>query len=186
MAIGKNQRNTHKRKCFAEIYFLRDDYLYFSINYDINSYILLYNANQQLTILPEVSNNNHPIFTVQKLLTVYLFCGAYQQYFKIKDIHTFTEEYLLSWFPNLPSYQTFNYGLNLMPAAISEFVRQFIHSFKPQDCDSMKSLVDSMPIITCAGKNKVGKVATEITFKGYCSTKNNVLLRTKTPYRGFP
>lgn len=36
----------------------------------------------------------------------------------------------------------------------------------------MKSLVDSMPIITCAGKNKVGKVATEIISKGYCSTKN--------------
>jgi hypothetical protein len=32
------------------------------------------------------SNNNHPIFTDQELLTVYLFCGAYQQYFKIKDI----------------------------------------------------------------------------------------------------
>jgi len=29
-----------------------------------------------------------------------------------------------------------------------------------------------MPIITCAGKNKVGKVAAEITSKGYCSTKN--------------
>lgn len=29
-----------------------------------------------------------------------------------------------------------------------------------------------MPIIICAGKNKVGKVATEITSKGYCSTKN--------------
>lgn len=71
----------------------------------------------------------------------------------------------------MPSYQTFNYRLNLMPEAISELVRQLIHSFKPQDCDSMKSLVDSMPIITCAGKNKVGKVATEITSKGYCSTK---------------
>lgn len=59
-----------------------------------------------------------------------------------------------------------------MPEAISELVRQLIHSFKPQDCDSMKSLVDSMPIITCAGKNKVRKVATEITSKGYCSTKN--------------
>ena len=27
MAIGKNQRNTHKRESFAEIYFLRDDYI---------------------------------------------------------------------------------------------------------------------------------------------------------------
>ncbi|MFS3040076.1 hypothetical protein AAH043_18875, partial [Bacteroides nordii] len=26
-AIGKNQRNTHKRESFAEIYFLRDDYV---------------------------------------------------------------------------------------------------------------------------------------------------------------
>lgn len=29
-----------------------------------------------------------------------------------------------------------------------------------------------MPIITCARKNKVGKVTTEITSKGYCSTKS--------------
>lgn len=29
-----------------------------------------------------------------------------------------------------------------------------------------------MPIITCAGKNKTGKVATEIATKGYCSTKD--------------
>lgn len=36
----------------------------------------------------------------------------------------------------------------------------------------MISLIDSMPIITCAGKNKTGKVATEIATKGYCSTKN--------------
>ena len=74
--------------------------------------------------------------------------------------------------PDLPSYQTFNYKLNLMPEAISELVRQLIHSFKPQDCDSMKSLVDSMPIITCAGKNKVGKVAAEITSNGLLFDKD--------------
>ena len=77
------------------------------------------------------SNNATPIFTDQELLTVYLFCGAYQRYFSIKEIHTFTK-----------------------------------------DCGSMISLIDSMPIITCAGKNKTGKVATEIATKGYCSTKN--------------
>lgn len=88
--------------------------------------------------------------------------------------------------PDLPSYQTFNYKLNLMPEAISELVRQLIHSLKPQDCDSMKSLVDSMPIITCAGKNKVGKVAAEITSNGLLFDKEHVLLRTKTPCSGFP
>ena len=50
----------------------------------------------------------------------------------------------------------------------------------------MKSLVDSMPIITCAGKNKVGKVAAEITSNGLLFDKEHVLLRTKTPCSGFP
>ena len=42
------------------------------------------------------SNNTNPVFTDRELLTIYLFCRAYKQYFKIKDIHTFTKEYLLS------------------------------------------------------------------------------------------
>ncbi len=42
------------------------------------------------------SNNANPTFTDQELLTAYLFCGAYQRYFSIKEIHTFTKEYLLS------------------------------------------------------------------------------------------
>lgn len=124
----------------------------------------IYNSSLQF-YCQRFSNNANPIFTDQELLTVYLFCGAYQRYFKIKEIHTFAQEYLLSWFPNLPSYQTFNYRLNLMSEAISELVKHLITLFKPADCDSM-------PIITCAGKNKTGKVATEIATKGYCSTKN--------------
>lgn len=47
-----------------------------------------------------------------------------------------------------------------------------IQPFKPKDCDPLISIVDSMPIVTCKGKNREGKVATEITSKGYCSTKN--------------
>lgn len=118
------------------------------------------------------SNNTNPIFTDEELLTVYLFCGAFQRYFSIKEIHTFAKEYLLSWFPHLPSYQTFNYRLNLLSEAINNLVKHLITFFKPDDCDSMTSLIDSMPIITCAGKNKTGKVAIEIATKGYCSTKN--------------
>lgn len=59
-----------------------------------------------------------------------------------------------------------------MSEAISEFVKHLITFFKPADCDSMTLLIDSMPIITCAGKNKTKKVATEIATKGYCFTKN--------------
>ena len=59
-----------------------------------------------------------------------------------------------------------------MSEAISELVKHLITFFKPEYCDSMTSLIDFMPIITCAGKNKIGKVVTEIVTKGYCSTKN--------------
>ena len=60
----------------------------------------------------------------------------------------------------------------MLSGALREFVRIMADSFKPEDCDAMTSLVDSMPIVTCKGKNREGKVAKEITSKGYCSTKN--------------
>ena len=118
------------------------------------------------------SNNSAPVFTDEEVITVYLFCGCYQRYFSIKEIHTFAKEYLLSWFPKLPSYQTFNLRLNMLSGSLRELVRIMTVSFKPEDCDAMNSLVDSMPIVTCKGKNREGKVAKEITSKGYCSTKN--------------
>lgn len=55
-----------------------------------------------------MSNNNKPIFTDEELLTIYIFCGAIEQRFTIKAIHTFAKEYLQDWFPNIPTYQTFN------------------------------------------------------------------------------
>lgn len=117
------------------------------------------------------SNNATPIFTDQELLTVYLFCEPISDTSKSKRyIHSLKN--ICSHGYNLPSYQTFNYRLNLMSEAISELVKHLITFFKPEDCDSMTSLIDSMPIITCAGKNKTGKVATKIATKGYCSTKN--------------
>ena len=118
------------------------------------------------------SNNSSPEFTDEEVLTVYLFCGYCQRYFGIKQIHTFAKEYLLSWFPKLPSYQAFNARLNMLSEAFKVLLETMIQSFRPKDCASFISIVDSMPIITCKGKKREGKVATEITSKGYCSTKN--------------
>jgi hypothetical protein len=105
-------------------------------------------------------------------MTIYLFAGHCQKYFQVKDIHSFAKEYLFSWFPALPSYQTFNHRLNLLSEAFTALSQRLIDSFKPEDCDLMVSLLDSMPVITSAGRNRTGKVAPEITAKGYCSTKN--------------
>ena len=105
-------------------------------------------------------------------MTIYLFAGHEQRYFQINEIYSFTKDYLLSWFPKLPSYQTFSYRLNLLTGAFQALVSKLISSFKPENCSNLFSIVDSMPIITSGGRNRTGKVASEITAKGFCSTKN--------------
>ena len=117
-------------------------------------------------------NNSNPAFTDREIMTIYLFAGHCQKYFRIKDIYNFASEYLSSWFPKLPSYQTFNLRLNRLNEAFRVLSTGLISSFMPADCNKGISLVDSLPIITCAGRNRQGKVAREITAKGYCSTKN--------------
>lgn len=75
-------------------------------------------------------------------------------------------------FQNCRLIKTFCGRLNMLSETFKVLVETMIQSFKPKDCDSIISIVDSMPIVTCKGKNREGKVATEITSKGYCSTKN--------------
>lgn len=118
------------------------------------------------------SNNSIPVFTDQEILTIYLFVGSEQRYTRLKEIHKFAKEYLLDWFPGLTSYQTFVYRLNRMVGAITELLKQLTSSYKPDGCDEDTLIVDSMPIMTCTGRNRTGKVAPEIADKGYCSTKN--------------
>jgi len=56
--------------------------------------------------------------------------------------------------------------------------------FQPNDCCLDQSLLDSMPIITCSGK-RTGKVAREITDKGYNSTKGFYYYGLKLHALGF-
>lgn len=118
------------------------------------------------------SNNSNPVFTDQEIITNYLFAGYCQKYLQIKDIHQFASEYLSSWFPLLPSYQTFNIRLNRLSEVFKVLSQRLISTFIPEDCLLDISQVDSFPIMTCCGRNRIGKVAPEITSKGFCSTKN--------------
>ena len=93
-----------------------------------------------------------------------------EQRFKIKQIYGYASDHLRSWFPLLPSYVAFNMRLNRLGEAFKLLSTNLISEFFPSDSISEKSLLDSMPIITCSGKRE-GKVAREITDKGFCSTK---------------
>lgn len=60
----------------------------------------------------------------------------------------------------------------MLSEAFKVLVEIMIQSFRPEDCNSLISIADSMPLVTCEGKNRQEKVATKIASKGYCSTKN--------------
>ena len=113
------------------------------------------------------SNNSVPVFTDQEILTIYLFVGSEQRYTRIKKIHKFAKEYLLDWFPTLVSYQTFVHRLNRMVGAVTELLKQLTSTYKPTDCDDDTLIVDHLPIMTCTGRNRVGKVAPEMADKGH-------------------
>jgi hypothetical protein len=117
------------------------------------------------------SNNDEPEFTDQEAMTIYLFCVNQEQRMKIKQIHSFANDYLRSWFPMLPSYAAFDNRLNRLSEAFKQLASSLLTEFKPNTCSEDESVLDSLPIITCSGK-RVGKVAREITDKGFCSTKS--------------
>ena len=119
------------------------------------------------------SKNSHPsgIITDEELITIYLYCVAYEEKYKIKSMHKHIKNHLLSWFPLLPSYQAFNARLNnlcdVFPILLTDFLNK-----APFSPDGLKVLLgDSLPVITCSHKRS-GKVAQELTDKGFCATKN--------------
>lgn len=119
------------------------------------------------------SNNSKQrgIITDEELITIYLFCVAYEEKTKIKSMHRFVKSYLLPWFPLLPSYQAFNDRLNKLCDVFPLMIADFMSSTSVSN-DSLKILLgDSLPIITCSHK-RGGKVAKDITDKGFCATKN--------------
>lgn len=104
-------------------------------------------------------------------MTIYLFSVQEEQCFSIKQIHKFACDYLLDWFPKLGSYAGFSNRLNQLSEAFRHFSISLFEDFLPLDCFTDQSLLDSMPIITYSGK-RPGKVAKDLTDKGYCSTKS--------------
>lgn len=130
------------------------------------------------------TNNNTPEFTDQEIMTIYLFSVHLEKRFKIKEMYDFILNYYADWFPKLPSYVAFNTRLNNLCEAFRVLSDTLLKEFMPNDVNTQNSLLDSMPIITCSGKRQ-GKVANEITDKGYCSTKNMYYYGVKLHALGF-
>lgn len=151
----------------------------------VRIYFLICDKFEELQFYCErFSNNNQPELTDQEIMTIYLYVMQHQGHFKIKQIHQFAREFLMSWFPKLGSYQAFNNRLNRLTGAFNRLVEILLTTFQPKDCLLDQSLLDSMPIITCSGKRSA-KVAREIADKGYCSTKSMFYYGMKLHLLGF-
>ena len=117
-------------------------------------------------------NNQYQRGTItdEELITIYLFCVAFEEKYKIKSMHKFIKRYWSSWFPCLPSYQAFDTRLNRLCDAFALLLSDFLSTFSIPENKLRVALGDSFPVVTCSHKRN-GKVANDITDKGYCPTK---------------
>ena len=100
-----------------------------------------------------------------------LYCTGYERRLTVKGVYDFTSRWLRSWFPLLPSYTAFVIRVNKLSEAFRGLFAIMLRDHAPHFHSEYFSMVDSMPVITCSGKRS-GKVAREVTDKGYCSTKS--------------
>lgn len=118
-----------------------------------------------------LSNNNQPVFTDQELITIYIF-GHFEGHYKVKSIYQHIKKYWRGWFPRLPSYQTFNYRLNLLENALKILLSEAMKENLEKSGESSDKVVDSCPVILAVGSRSTkAKVAREIANKSYCSSK---------------
>lgn len=129
-----------------------------------------YKNNLQYSV-ERFSNNRRPIFTDEEVMTIMLYNTAYERRVTVREIYSFTSRWMRSWFPLLPSYPAFVMRVNRLAEAFRLLTAMLVEQYAPSDTSENIRMVDSMPIITCSGK-RTGKVAREMTDKGYCSTKS--------------
>ena len=97
-----------------------------------------------------MSNNSHPVFTDQELLTVYLF-GHLQGHFQQRRIYDYIQGHWLAWFPNLPSYQAFNYRLNQLSPSFAFLLEVLLKELALGLSQTTDHVLDSLPIILAKG-----------------------------------
>jgi hypothetical protein len=66
----------------------------------------------------------------------------HQGIFKMNKIHQFACEYLLSWFPYIAIYQSFNKIINRLSNVMNALVEMLLTEFLPKECSTKFSVLD--------------------------------------------
>jgi len=126
------------------------------------------------------SNNSRPTFTDEEVLAIYLF-GLAQKRRSIREIYDYIADHFEEWFPDLPSYQSYNRRLNRMSAVFAPLAEAALSKI---DCSEVQKeavrIADSMPIMLAKEKrSSQAKVAPQLASKGYCSSKGTFFYGVK-------
>ena len=119
-------------------------------------------------------NNDEPGFTDEEVLTIYLF-GLFKKRETVSDIHEYTEDHFSDWFPDLPSYQSYNRRLNRLSAVFSPLIEKALQQIDGEKArKTILRIADSMPIMMAKRpRASQAKVASkQIADVGYCSSKD--------------
>src|SRR5260221_3063671 len=118
------------------------------------------------------SNNYHPDFTDEEVMTIYLF-GIMQKQFTVKAIHQYAYNHLPDWFPKIPKYEAFNARVTQLSCAFEILIKETLNQAHATALFKDFSIIDSMPIIVAKGsRSSNARSAKEICNKGYCSSKD--------------
>lgn len=93
-------------------------------------------------------NSHKGQITDEELLTIYLFCVAYEEKAKVKSIYRCIQNHWLDYFPALPSYQTFVSRLNRLSGCLPLLVDCLLEEVPEQQQSVELSLLDSVPAPT--------------------------------------
>jgi hypothetical protein len=104
------------------------------------------------------------------VITIYLF-GLLNRRFTAKDTYDLITDYWLSWFPDLPSYQGYNYRINALHGHLEVIVTDLMSRLSFQDCYQDVCLADWLPILL-SKRPYQAKVALGLADTGFCSTKD--------------
>jgi hypothetical protein len=121
------------------------------------------------------SSPSNEKITNAELLTIYFYCRRYENKHKKREIYDYATRYMKSYFPLLPNYANFNTRINALHHLMLALLPIMLQHIEQQDIvkniSEEISLVDAFPIMLCSGKRSA-KVASELSDKSFCATKN--------------
>ncbi len=98
------------------------------------------------TCFQRLSNNKEPTFTDQELICIWFF-GHLNDKFQKKQIYDFILDYWADWFPQMPSYQTFVYRLNLLEQSFQTIGVVLFEAAHQSQTPELDHIIDSFPVM---------------------------------------